>query len=75
MDKVKETLEEQLELLSERSKDCFNYGELCALTSAMTDVARTLRDANPFGDLCLDGESLAKAFRQNTTHGKSEEAQ
>lgn len=76
MDKVKETLEKQLELLSKRSKDCSTDGELCALTSAMTDVARTLRDISPLGDLQLDNnENLAKILLNRPTDGKDQEAQ
>ena len=40
--KIKETLEKQLELLSERSGQTSNTDELCNLTQAMVEVAKTL---------------------------------
>ena len=40
--KTKETLEKQLELLSERSGQTSNTDELCNLTQAMVEVAKTL---------------------------------
>lgn len=40
--KVKETLEKQLELLSERSKNCISESELRELTAAMVNIVYLL---------------------------------
>lgn len=39
---IKETLEKQLELLSERSDQTHNTDELCNLTQAIVEVAKVL---------------------------------
>lgn len=41
-EKIKETLEKQLELLSERCGQTHNTDELCNLTQAMVEVAKAL---------------------------------
>ncbi len=40
---IKETLEKQLQLLSERSKECTLNSDLRDLTSAMVQIAAVLR--------------------------------
>lgn len=40
--KTKETLEKQLELLSERSSKAHDTEELCLLTEALVEVAKVL---------------------------------
>lgn len=75
MDKAKETLEKQLELLSERSSACINDNDLCVLTSAMTVVAKTMFDICAPNRICVDGKQFSMVFREIATHGKDEEAQ
>lgn len=60
MDKVKETLEKQLELLSERSKQCATDRELISLTNSIVLVVSTI--ARYDSGIEIDGAAIASAF-------------
>ena len=42
-----ETLEKQLQLLSERSKDCAEDDDLARISETMLEISRFLLDQNP----------------------------
>ena len=44
---IMETLEKQLQLLSERSKDCAEDDDLARISEMMLEISRFLLDQNP----------------------------
>lgn len=44
---IMETLEKQLQLLSERSKDCAEDDDLARISETMLEISRFLLDQNP----------------------------